>query len=203
MRTSATLALSLVLSAAALPSSAITGQDFQSLARRLSYEHPELPRAAVHRLFYFLKTHYAPNTRYAAIIDFDKPSDEKRLYLIHLQTGAVERYLVAHGQGSGDRYAREFSDQPRSHESSLGLYLTGEEYQGKHGRSLKLHGMEASNNMAESRAVVIHGADYVTDAAARDGSIGRSWGCPAVDFKHLDRIIDALRGGAALLAYRS
>lgn len=198
------LALSLALCPLALPAHAITNGELDALAERLSSEHPEIPGQAVRRLFAFMKTRYVPNTRYAAVIDFDKPSDEKRLFLINLSDGSVERFLVAHGEGSGERYAREFSDQPRSHESSLGIFLTGEDYDGKHGRSLKLHGMEGSNNMAESRAVVIHGADYVSDEVARErGMVGRSWGCPAVDYKHLRHILNALQNGAALIAHRS
>ena len=149
-----------------------------------------------------MKTRYVPNTEYVAVVDFDRPSNEKRLYLIRLPQGSVERYYVAHGEGSGGLYATEFSDTPESHESALGIYLTGHDYDGKHGRSLRLHGMEGSNNMSESRAIVIHGADYVSEGYIQErGMAGRSWGCPAVDYQHRDHIIDSLEDGAAMIIH--
>jgi hypothetical protein len=144
------------------------------------------------------------NKEYVGIVDFDRPSSEKRLSLIRLSDGSVSAYLVSHGRGSGGLYATRFSDTPRSHQSALGIYVTGDDYTGEHGRSLKLYGMEAGNDRAEARAIVVHSADYVTDRyVAAHGMAGRSWGCPAVDPKHRERIIDALLGGAVLLLHHS
>ena len=176
----------------------------ERLERELAQNHPELPRAALARAFEFLRRYPVANRSFVAIADFDRPSDEPRLNVIRLSDGRVERFLVAHGSGSGERYATRFSNEHDSHQSSLGVYLTGEEYQGDHGRSLTLRGMEATNDQAEARSVVLHGAAYVSEEAARSrGRVGRSWGCPAVSFTDLDHIIDELKGGAVLLVYSS
>ena len=175
-----------------------------ALEGRLAQSHPEIPPAAVAKAFGFLRRNPVSNRNYVAIADFDRPSDEPRLSIINMADGSVESFLVAHGSGSGGRYATQFSDDGGSHQSSLGVYLTGEEYQGGHGRSLKLRGMEASNASAEPRGVVLHSAAYVSPEAARSpGMIGRSWGCPAVSEADRDRIIDELHDGAVLLIYHS
>lgn len=193
--------LSSALCVASLPASAVTNGELDALADRLKSSHPEIPQAPLRRLFQFMKSHYVPNTRYVTVIDFDKPSDRKRMYLINLDQGTVESFLVAHGSGSGRRTPEEFSDRPGSHESSLGIYLTGGDYDGGNGRSMILKGMEGSNNMAESRKVVLHGADYVSPGNARDGAIGRSHGCPAVEMKYVNKIINALEGGSAMIIH--
>jgi len=139
-----------------------------------------------------------------AVIDYSKPSTQRRLWVFDLDSGALLFHeLVAHGRGSGDNVATRFSNRPHSLASSIGLYATGDTYLGKHGTSLKLLGLEKGmNDDAESRAVVIHGADYVSDAFAKaHGRLGRSWGCPAVGTDVAPKLIDALRGGAAVFAY--
>ncbi|MBS2027665.1 MAG: murein L,D-transpeptidase catalytic domain family protein [Deltaproteobacteria bacterium] len=139
-----------------------------------------------------------------AVIDYSRPSTEKRLWVFDLDSGALLFHeLVAHGRGSGDNLATRFSNRPHSLSSSLGLYATGDTYLGKHGTSLKLLGLEPGvNDQAEPRAVVIHGAEYVSDAFAKvHGRLGRSWGCPAVAATIAPKLIDALRGGAAVFAY--
>ena len=177
------------------------GLDF--LESVVEESHPEIPTAALRKLFRYLKENKLPNERYATIIDMDKPSDTKRMFVIDLRTGKVSKYLVAHGSGSGrGDMASEFSDRNRSHQTSLGIYVTGGEYDGKHGRSLKLEGKESTNDNAESRAVVLHGADYVSDEyARRNGRVGNSWGCPAVDHRYRDEIIDKIGNGSVMLIY--
>lgn len=177
------------------------GLDF--LEDVVAESNPDIPPAALKKVFRYLKENKLPNERYATVIDMDRPSDEKRMFVIDLRTGRVSRYLVAHGSGSGrGDMAERFSDRNRSHQTSLGLYVTLGEYDGKHGRSLKLRGLEASNDSAESRAVVLHGADYVSDAfARRNGRVGNSWGCPAVDHRYRDEIIDKIGNGSVLLIY--
>lgn len=174
-----------------------------ALAEELTQKHPEIPTAALRKVFSYLQDNRVANMRYVGIIDMDKPSNEKRFYIISLGDGSVESFLVAHGSGSGGgAEAERFSDKPRSHATSLGIYVTGGEYEGKHGRSLSIDGKEGSNDNAESRSVVIHGANYVSDeVAASRGELGNSWGCPAVDYKYRDHIIDRLGGGAVLLIY--
>jgi len=201
MRAPAAVALALLLAQAAY---AVPFINYDALAAQLAREHPEIPQAAVQKAFRFLRDHYVPNAQFVAIADFDRPSTERRLSIIRLTDGRVETYLVAHGEGSGGLYATRFSDEPQSHMSSLGIYLTEQQYEGKHGRSLRLRGMESSNNEAESRDVVLHGAAYVSDEfVAEHHQLGRSWGCPAVDYRYRDHIINELEGSAVLLIHHS
>ena len=111
--------------------------------------------------------------------------------------------LVAHGRGSGDDLARRFSNQPGSLQSSLGTFLTGTTYYGKHGLSLRLQGLDPGvNDRAAERAIVVHGAPYVDAALVpRLGRLGRSQGCPALSPAVAARIIDLIRGGSVLYAY--
>src|SRR5262249_54236181 len=113
------------------------------------------------------------------------------------------RALVAHGRGSGLRRAVAFSNLPGSKQSSLGLFRTDEPYEGSHGYSLRLVGLEPGvNDLAYPREIVVHGADYATAKfPSRCGRLGRSWGCPALDPAISRDVIDAIRGGTALFAY--
>jgi hypothetical protein len=142
--------------------------------------------------------------RVLTIIDFSLPSTEKRLWVLDLTRGRVLfNELVAHGQQTGENLAHAFSNEPGSLQSSLGVFLTGATYIGKHGLSLKLRGMEQGiNDRAEERAIVVHGADYVSDDfARRQGRIGRSHGCPALPRGIAGKVINAIRGGTLLFAY--
>jgi len=143
-----------------------------------------------------------PNPRYATLIDFSKRSSQKRLFLFDLSTGSVERRLVSHGKNSDpddDGYATKFSNVPNSLMSSLGFYYTLATYEGSHGYSLRLKGLESSNDNAEERAIVMHPADYVSESGGR---AGRSWGCPAVDPAYSKSLIDRVRNGSLLLIDR-
>ncbi|MDE2292764.1 MAG: murein L,D-transpeptidase catalytic domain family protein, partial [Elusimicrobia bacterium] len=161
-----------------------------ALSRYLAAKDPEIPQAAVRKVLGYLQRHPVPNMDFVTIIDMDLPSTARRMYVISLATGKVERFLVAHGSGSGMLYATRFSDVDSSHMTSLGLYLTLGEDSGKHGRDLKLAGLEDTNRHAQARAIELHGASYVSDSYIRQrGRLGRSWGCPAVDFAVRDHII--------------
>jgi hypothetical protein len=138
------------------------------------------------------------------LIDYSRPSTEPRLWVLDLAEGAVRfRTLVAHGRGSGLARAVAFSNLPDSKQSSLGLFRTDETYDGQHGYSLRLVGLEAGvNDLAYARNIVIHGADYATaQFASRHGRLGRSWGCPALDPSVHRELIDAIRDRTALFAY--
>lgn len=152
--------------------------------------------------YYFNKYHkMIRNKRYMTVIDYTKPSYNKRMYIIDLQTRKVESYLVAHGKNSGYRYANDFSNRFNSYKSSKGLFLTGTTYFGSHGKSLKLLGLERGvNDKALDRGIVIHGADYVSNRSVilNGGYLGRSWGCPAVPLKEVDQIVDKIRNGSLL-----
>jgi L,D-transpeptidase catalytic domain len=138
------------------------------------------------------------------IIDFSLQSDQERLWVIDLNKGKVLFHcLVSHGRNSGELTAENFSNIPGSYESSPGFYVTGETYIGKHGLSLKLDGLESGvNDKARSRAIVIHGADYVSDDFIRShGRLGRSHGCPAVPVDLSEDIIKAIKEGSCLFIY--
>jgi hypothetical protein len=139
-----------------------------------------------------------------AVIDFSAPSHRPRLHLVDLIAGRSETYLVAHGRGSDPSntgWVERFSNRPGSNASSNGAFLTGDSYVGKHGASRKLIGLEPQNSQAESRAIVIHAADYVSAQIARDqGRIGRSQGCFALARPDLVRILARLGPGRLLYA---
>lgn len=139
-----------------------------------------------------------------AIIDYSLPSAQKRLWVFDLRRRSLLHHeWVAHGRGSGDLFARRFSNQPNSHQSSLGLYATQEIYYGKHGISLRLQGLERGfNHLARQRAIVIHGAWYVSRSfLQKHRRLGRSHGCPALRKKITPTLLRLLQGGAALYAY--
>jgi hypothetical protein len=138
------------------------------------------------------------------LIDYTLPSVERRLWVIDADSGAILfRELVAHGRNSGENFARAFSNQPNSRQSSLGVFRTGRVYEGKHGISLQLAGLEPGiNDRAEERQIVMHGAAYVSDTfALQTGRLGRSWGCPAVEVSIAAALIERIRDGTALIAY--
>ena len=138
------------------------------------------------------------------VIDYSRRSRERRLWVLDLTRDSVlATELVAHGRGTGDDVARRFSNRPGSLESSLGTFITGATYRGRHGLALRLRGVDAGlNDRAEARAIVIHGADYVSpDAVRRLGRLGRSQGCPALAPSAAARVIGLIRGGTVLFAY--
>ena len=154
---------------------------------------------------YKLKNDPSSRERYWAIVDFNQPSTSKRLYVFDAVEKKVERYYVAHGRGSegtaGNNIPAIFSNQSGSNSSSLGIYRALDEYNGHHGRSLRLEGLEPTNSNALSRAVVMHTADYVSDAFIREtGRIGRSEGCFAVERSVGNTLIDELKDGAYIIA---
>jgi hypothetical protein len=135
------------------------------------------------------------------VVDFSLPSTQKRLWVLDLAAKQVKFHtLVAHGHNSGENMATNFSNKNESNMSSLGFYVTKGEYTGKHGRSLKLQGVdEGYNTNALMRAVVMHGADYVSEDFIRQyGRLGRSLGCPALPMDQKDAIIEAVHGGTCL-----
>lgn len=138
------------------------------------------------------------------VIDYSLSSNTPRLWVLDLVARRVVYHsLVAHGQGTGEEYATQFSNRESSHQSSLGFYTTGNTYQGQHGLSLYLHGMDRGfNDAAYARSVVLHGASYVSEAFIRTHKrLGRSWGCPAVAESLAPELIRLLQGGTCLFAY--
>lgn len=138
------------------------------------------------------------------VIDYSLPSSQPRLFVFDLESRKLLfRELVAHGKNSGGDIANFFSNSPGSLATSLGLFVTADTYFGSNGYSLRLKGLEEGvNDMAMDRAIVMHGAPYVSRAAIRAlGRLGRSWGCPAVRKEIAKKMIDTLRGGSPIFAY--
>lgn len=139
-----------------------------------------------------------------AVIDYSLPSTEQRLWVFDLkQRKLLFHELVAHGRNSGENMAVNFSNQNESFATSLGLYRTQSSYVGQNGYSLRMEGLEPGfNDNAFDRAIVIHGAPYVSPVLARaNGRIGRSLGCPAVRPAIAHKLIDSMKGGQLLFSY--
>ena len=144
------------------------------------------------------------NSNLLTICDFSLSSNTKRMWVIDVKEHKILfNSLVAHGKGTGEEFAEKFSNRESSHQSSLGFYTTEATYNGDNGYSLKLEGMDDGfNDAAYKRAIVMHGADYVSDDfAAMHKRIGRSWGCPAVPREVASSIIDAIKGKNVLFIY--
>ena len=144
------------------------------------------------------------NKNILTLIDFSKPSNQKRLYVIDIKRNKVLfQSLVAHGHNSGLEYATSFSNEDDSHKSSLGFFITLKAYVGECGYALKLKGCEKGfNDKAFARAIVMHGSEYVNeDFVKSNGFLGRSWGCPALPQKVNKKIIDVIKNGSCLFVY--
>jgi len=138
------------------------------------------------------------------VIDYSLPSTQPRLFVFDLVSRKLLfRELVAHGKNSGGNVPSFFSNSSGSLASSIGLFVTADPYIGGNGYSLRLKGLEEGiNDMAWDRAIVMHGASYVSQEAIKIlGRLGRSWGCPAVRPEIAHKIIDTVRGGTAVFAY--
>jgi hypothetical protein len=138
------------------------------------------------------------------LIDYSRPSVEPRLWVFDLATGKLlYRELVAHGRNTGENMSVTFSDRMNSRQSSIGLFLTRDTYIGSNGYSLRLDGLEPGfNGAARERAIVMHGAPYVSqEIATRQGRLGRSWGCPALREAVARQVIDTVQGGGVVFSY--
>lgn len=144
-----------------------------------------------------------PNSK-LTIIDYSLASSKKRMWIFDTNNGKVlYNCYVAHGKNSGREVAKSFSNKVDSHKSSLGFYVTGKTYSGKHGLSLYLDGQEEGfNDLARERYIVMHGASYVSEKiAAMQGYMGRSFGCPALPENTSAAVINTIKGGSALFIY--
>lgn len=149
--------------------------------------------------------------RHVAIVDFTKASTERRFFLINLESGSVQKYYGAHGIGSGNsKDAKIFSNVKDSRQTSLGIYLTGGTYYGKYGKTLRMYGLQRSNDQAYMRDIVLHGAWYVGEDFINSinpkteqpfGRLGVSWGCPAVSTAIAQKIIPILESGSLIMHY--
>jgi hypothetical protein len=205
-RTALALLASLV-AAAPLPGTPPGRRDFTALRR--AAERTGL-RPAVLRLALAAReralAHGVAARPVLTVIDYSLASRERRLWVLDLAHARVLAHeLVAHGRETGDDRARHFSNRPGSLQSSLGAFVTGSVYFGKHGLALRLRGLDPGlNDRAEARAIVIHGASYVNEAVvAKLGRLGRSQGCPALSPAAAARVIELVRDGTVLFAYYS
>jgi len=154
--------------------------------------------------FYQLKQKGLIQNNVLTLIDFSLSSNVKRLWVIDMNSNTILfQSLVAHGRNSGEEFASKFSNKAESYQSSLGFYITGEVYQGKHGQSLRLDGLEKGiNDKARDRAVVIHGADYVSDSFIKQNKrLGRSQGCPALPEELTPEVINTIKNKSCLFIY--
>jgi len=162
--------------------------------------------AYAYRGYIYLNEHHLLNrNNIISICDFSQSSRNKRLYIIDLeQRKVVINTFVAHGRGSGSEYAHRFSNNSRSHKSSLGFYITERStYYGNHGLALRIHGVEKGfNDRACGRNIVVHGSRYVGEDFIRSNRFnGRSFGCPAVPFEESGDVIEAIKDGTCLFIY--
>lgn len=154
--------------------------------------------------YYQLKERGIVQKDILTIVDFSLSSTQKRLWVIDMATNTVLlQSVVSHGRNSGEEFATSFSNESNSYKSSLGFYTTGETYNGKHGLSLKLDGLEYGiNSNARNRAVVMHGADYAAESIIKQqGRLGRSQGCPAVPYEIHKEIINLIKDKSCLFIY--
>jgi hypothetical protein len=145
-----------------------------------------------------------PHRDVVALADFSQPSRMPRFHIVDLASGSAKSYLVAHGRGSDPGHTgwlQRFSNAPGSYATASGAYRTDDLYVGKHGRSIRLTGLEASNNNALVRAIVVHGAWYVSPEMARThGVLGRSEGCFALAAASLPEVLERLGPGRLIYA---
>jgi len=184
-------------------------ETFNSLAHNL-YDELNIPELDFQVFEYALKGYLKilqnnelKNSNVLTIIDMSKSSKKERFFVIDLQAKKLlHKSVVAHGQKSGLEYANSFSNEINSHKTSLGFYKTDKTYYGKHGLSLRLDGLEFSNNNARKRAIVIHSADYTSnDFIQNNGRLGRSWGCPSLPKKDYNKIIQKIKDESVLFIY--
>lgn len=137
------------------------------------------------------------------VIDMSVSANKNRFFLIDVKKEKiVHKSIVAHGRNSGGEFAKDFSNKIGSYKSSIGFYRTAETYTGKHGLSLRLDGLEFSNDNARERAIVIHAADYVsTSFIKKNGRLGRSLGCPSLPKENYSQIVHKIKNGSLLFIY--
>ncbi len=182
-------------------------QPWQPLFSLLARSAPSLDRQVLQKAVAAMQCavrHGATPARRLAVIDYSRPSSERRLWIFDLERPRLLlKEFVAHGQNSGEDQATRFSNRDGSHQSSLGLFRTVETYEGQHGYSLRMDGLEPGiNDRARERDIVIHGADYVDPLwIARQGRIGRSHGCPAVRPEVARMVVDSLKDGQFMFSW--
>jgi hypothetical protein len=187
-----------------LPDVVVSASQRAQILAKYDYLDPKhvVPTKLLADAVVYLDSHSSSfkNQNYLSVIDFSKNSRKARFYIVNLKDGSVWAIHNAAGSGSDpdhDGYATKFSNKSGSNMSSLGYYRTAETYFGKHGLSLRLDGLSSTNSNVRARAIVVHGASYVSDANINQG---RSWGCPAVSMADRDAVIAKLKNGSLIYA---
>ena len=184
-----------------------TADVFQRLAETVNQSVPAQRLAA-----YKLANHPNSNPRYWAIVDFNQPSTEKRFYLFDTKAETVTPHFVAHGHGNGDAireenylYAKVFSNERGSNCSSLGIYkCLSPVVSAHHGNALQIDGLESTNSNAKARSVILHKADYVSEAYKQTHHrIACSEGCFAVENSVVDTLVAELKNGSYIIAWKN
>lgn len=172
------------------------------------YENYQLENKLDYKIFKMAMEGYEKigdkNLEYFSIIDYSKPSNEKRMVILNFQTGELDYYThVSHGKNSGAEKAIIFSNKLNSYKSSLGFYITDEPYYGKNGYSLRLEGLEENiNSNARVRNIVLHGLEEdVQKSIDKYGFLSRTEGCPAIPKKIIREVIEKLKGGSIIFIY--
>lgn len=175
-----------------------------SLLNKFKYIHPEAIKLSLNSYNYLLQQNKIEKQNIITIVDFSKPSNVERLFVIDIKNKKlIHKSLCAHGKNTGENYATSFSNDMQSFQSSLGVFIANETYIGTKGFSLKLDGQEEGiNSNARERGIVIHGANYVSyDFIQKNGRLGRSQGCPALPIETNAKIIETIKGGSCFFIF--
>lgn len=176
----------------------------KDIAAKTTNLKPALAKLAIEAFYNAKKQGIRTNKSIVTVIDYSLPSTKNRLWVLDIEQDKVlYTSMVAHGRNSGENYTTSFSNRINSLQTSLGLFLTDTTYFGRDGYSLRIKGLEVGfNDNAETRAIVMHGAPYVSKIFANaSGRIGRSWGCPAVEAPLAKPIINTIKNRTLVLAY--
>jgi hypothetical protein len=200
--------ISSLITSSVLLTSSVFANENSALAKKFSSETRNLKTQVVQLALNaennVAKKGLVANKQYVTVIDYSLPSTDKRLWVLDVKNQhVIYNTYVAHGKNSGENYATQFSNSPRSRESSIGVYVTENTYIGHNGNSLRLAGLDRGfNDKAESRGIVMHPAPYVSENIIENyGRLGTSWGCPALDPEMAQPIINTIKGGSLILAY--
>lgn len=164
----------------------------------------EINRSALEQAFQ-LHTDLGGHSERMVIVDFSKPSEEYRFFVVNIHNATIEhKTLVSHAVNSGFRKAFTFSNTPNSYKSSVGRFSTGELYTGKNGLSLRIDGLDkGKNSNARKRAIVIHGSDYAEkDFYNQYGMLGRSKGCFAIPLSEHKAILPKIDKKTPMFVYQ-
>ena len=178
--------------------------DQQTILKNAKDLNPKALELAVNGYHWAAENNEIDNTNVLTIVDFTIPSNKKRVWVIDLKTSkTLMKLYTTQAKNSGLVKATHFSNKPNSEQSSLGVFKTLNSYYGKHGKSLRLQGLEPGiNSNALKRAIVVHPAWYVTpDFILKNNRAGRSWGCFAVNPAISKKLIDTIKGGSIIFAY--